>query len=75
MISNTALPGCMNWALARLEVCTETSTEVEAMVSSCWRKGVEALNSTTRTCAQQQQTQGRAGSRHARVATATAVPG
>lgn len=51
MISNTADPGCMNCELARLEVCTETSTVVDAIVSSCSRKGVEALNSTTRTYA------------------------
>ena len=50
MSSKTALPGCMNCALARLLVCTLTSTALAAIVSSCSRKGVDALNSTTRTC-------------------------
>lgn len=121
MISKTALPGCMNCALARLEVCTDTwrgkwreglipgawrqlltllspkgrmpddlasvsctcthcccacspasghsatntcvahppppltSTPVDAITSSCVLKGVDALNSTTRTCGRASQ--------------------
>ena len=49
MSSTTALPGCRNWALARLDVWTLTRTAVLAMTSSCSLKGVEALNSTTLT--------------------------
>jgi hypothetical protein len=49
MISMTALPGCRNTALARLEVCGETNTPVLAMVRSCSAKDVVLLNSTTRT--------------------------
>lgn len=50
MISNTAAPGGRKGVLARLEVCTETYTPVEAITSSCSLKGVPLLNSTTRTC-------------------------
>ena len=48
--STTAAPGRRNCALARLLVCTLTNTPAAAMASSCALKGVEALNSTTRTC-------------------------
>jgi hypothetical protein len=34
MISTTALPGCSNTALARLEVCADTNTPVSRMVAS-----------------------------------------
>ena len=50
MSSTTALPGCRNCALARLDVWTLTRTAELAITSSCSLKGVLALNSTTLTC-------------------------
>ena len=50
MISKTAAPGGRNWALARLEVCTEMKTPVPDITCSCSWKEVLVLNSTTRTC-------------------------
>ena len=50
MISKTADPGQRNWALARLEVCTEMKTPVSEMTCNCSLKEVVVLNSTTRTC-------------------------
>jgi preprotein translocase subunit SecF len=47
MNSTTADPGCRSGALARLDVCADANSAVEAMTSSCVLTGVHASNSTT----------------------------